>query len=106
MREGAYQKDALPDGRRQFVAQDQRRVVHMPNHKGRRLNTGALIVIAAFTLASASLADDTSEIKLPGDRAYPESITAAPDRTLLREQSSAGWRVAYQPSIQKCRGMD
>ena len=55
----------------------------------------------ALTLASISLSPRpslTSEIALPGDHAYPESITAAPDGTLYVSSPAVGgvWRIKPQ----------
>jgi hypothetical protein len=40
------------------------------------MSTVALMLIGALALSSPSFADDSKEIKLPGDRAYPESVAA------------------------------
>jgi streptogramin lyase len=52
-----------------------------------------LTFVFFFTLASTSFAG-TGEIALPNDRAYPESITAAPDGTLYVSSPAVGvWRI-------------
>jgi len=62
------------------------------------MSTVTLILAGVFTLASPSFADGTNEIKLPGDRAYPESISAAPDGTLYVSSPAVGgvWRIKPQ----------
>ena len=58
----------------------------------------ALMLAGAFALVSPSFADDPSEIKLPRDRVYPESITAGPDGTLYVSSPAVGgvWRIKPQ----------
>src|SRR6202158_3930756 len=70
----------------------------MSIHEPCLMSTVTLILAGVFTLASPSFADDTNEIKLPGDRAYPESITAAPDGTLYVSSPAVGgvWRIKPQ----------
>jgi sugar lactone lactonase YvrE len=67
-----------------------------PNHKP--YFTVALVLAGAFALSSPPLADDSKEITLPGDRAYPESIAAAPDGTLYVSSPAMGgvWRIKPQ----------
>lgn len=66
----------------------------MPSHKSRNSNIPALTLLCVFTFGSTSFAEN-SEIALPGDRAYPESITAAPDGTLYVSSPAVGgvWRI-------------
>ena len=61
------------------------------------LSTIALTLASISVLAPAASAE-TSEIALPGDRAYPESITAAPDGTLYVSSPAVGgvWRTKPQ----------
>ena len=54
----------------------------MLTHKPFVKSTIALTFVGALALPWTAFAGDLSEVKLPGDRAYPESITAAPDGTL------------------------
>jgi sugar lactone lactonase YvrE len=70
----------------------------MSVHSPYQLTTIALMLVGAFALSSPSFAEDSSEIKLPGDRAYPESITAAPDGTLYVSSPAVGgvWRIKPQ----------
>ena len=42
-------------------------------------------------------ATNLSEITLPGDRAYAESITAAPDRTLYVSSPAVGGVCSFKP---------
>jgi sugar lactone lactonase YvrE len=67
----------------------------MSTHKAYRPNSIAVIVAGVFALSSLAVADELSEIKLPGDRAYPESIAAAPDGTLYVSSLASGgiWRI-------------
>ena len=62
------------------------------------LSIVASLLAGAFALSSPSIAGDPSEIKLPGDRAYPESIAAAPDGTLYVSSPAVGgvWRIKPQ----------
>jgi sugar lactone lactonase YvrE len=70
----------------------------MSIHKPRPMGIVGLMVAGAFALVSPSFADDPSEIKLPGDRVYPESITAGPDGTLYVSSPAVGgvWRIKPQ----------
>ena len=56
-----------------------------------------MTLVGIFALSSPAFAE-TSEIALPGDRAYPESITAAADGTLYVGSPAVGgvWRVKPQ----------
>ena len=58
----------------------------------------ASLLAGAFVLTAPSFADDLNEIKLPGDRAYPESIAAALDGTLYVSSPAVGgvWRIKPQ----------
>ena len=69
----------------------------MSIHQPRLSSVLASTLAAAFTLASPSFAE-TTEITLPGDRAYPESIAAAPDGTLYVSSPAVGgvWRIKPQ----------
>jgi len=69
----------------------------MSIHQPRLSSALASTLAAAFTLASPSFAE-TTEITLPGDRAYPESIAAAPDGTLYVSSPAVGgvWRIKPQ----------
>ena len=60
--------------------------------------TAAVLLAGALALSSPSVANDASEIKLPGDNAYPESIAAAPDGTLFVSSPAVGgvWRIKPQ----------
>ena len=62
------------------------------------MTTVALTLVGAFALSSPSFTDDSNEIKLPGDHAYPESIAAAPDGTLYVSSPAVGgvWRIKPQ----------
>ena len=57
-------------------------------------NTVALTLASMFTLVSPGFAEP-NEIALPGERAYPESISAAPDGTLYVSSPAVGgiWRI-------------
>jgi sugar lactone lactonase YvrE len=65
-----------------------------------RLSTIALTLASILVLTSRASAQ-TSEIALPGDRAYPESITAAPDGTLYVSSPAVGgvWRIKPQTGM-------
>ena len=65
-----------------------------------RLSTIALTLASISVLAPAASAE-TSEIALPGDRAYPESLTAAPDGTLYVSSAAVGgvWRIKPQAGM-------
>jgi sugar lactone lactonase YvrE len=67
----------------------------MSIHHPYLMNTVAWMLAGAFALLSPSFADDSREIKLPGDRAYPECIAAAPDGTLYVSSPAVGgvWRI-------------
>ena len=60
--------------------------------------TIALTFVGALALPWTAFAGDLGEVKLPGDRAYPESITAAPDGTLYVSSPAVGgvWRIKPQ----------
>jgi hypothetical protein len=60
--------------------------------------TVAVLLASAFALSSPTIAGDASEIKLPGDRAYPESIAGTPDGTLFVSSPAVGgvWRIKPQ----------
>ena len=60
-------------------------------------HTLALTLASTFMLAPPVFAEP-NEIALPGDRAYPESITAAPDGTLYVSSPAVGgvWRMKPQ----------
>jgi sugar lactone lactonase YvrE len=62
-----------------------------------RLSTIALTLAGILVLVPAASAE-TSEIALPSDRAYPESITAAPDGALFVSSPAVGgvWRITPQ----------
>ena len=70
----------------------------MSVHNPYQLTTIALMLVGAFALSLPGFADDSIEIKLPGDRAYPESLTAAPDGTLYVSSPAVGgiWRIKPQ----------
>jgi sugar lactone lactonase YvrE len=58
-------------------------------------NIAAVAFVGGLALSSNSHAADLSEVKLPGHRAYPESIAAAPDGTLYVSSPAIGgvWRI-------------
>ena len=66
----------------------------MPIYKPRNSNIPALTLLFFFTFGSTSFAE-TSEIALPSDRAYPESVASAPDGTLYVGSPAVGgvWRI-------------
>jgi hypothetical protein len=68
--------------------------------------TIVLTFIGALALPWTAFASDLSEVKLPGDRAYPESITAAPDGTLYVGSPAVGgvWRIKPQTGEQPPQG--
>jgi streptogramin lyase len=70
----------------------------MSIHKPYLMSIVALMLAGRLVLSSASFAEDWSEVKLPGDHAYPESITAAPDGTLYVSSPAVGgvWRIKPQ----------
>ena len=53
----------------------------MTTHRLRVPNILAFTLMSIFAFAFSASAEE-SEIALPGDRAYPESISAGPDNTL------------------------
>jgi streptogramin lyase len=69
----------------------------MPTHQPAMSSIIALTVLCSFALSSPSFAE-TSEIALPGDRAYPESVASAPDCTLYVSSPAVGgvWRIEPQ----------
>ena len=69
----------------------------MTIHRPSLSSTLALTLAAFFALALPSFAE-TIEIALPGDRAYPESISAAPDGALYVSSPAVGgvWRIEPQ----------
>jgi sugar lactone lactonase YvrE len=70
---------------------------NMPTHSLRNSSIPVLTLLFFFTFGSTSFAE-TGEIALPGDRAYPESITAGPDGTLFVSGPAVGgvWRIKPQ----------
>jgi DNA-binding beta-propeller fold protein YncE len=58
----------------------------------------ALTFVGALALPWTAFAGDLTEIKLPGDHAYPESIAAAPDGMLYVSSPALGgvWRIKPQ----------
>ena len=70
----------------------------MSIHKPFVRSTLALTFVGALALPCTAFAGDLNEVKLPGDHAYPESITAAPDGTLYVSSPAVGgvWRVKPQ----------
>jgi sugar lactone lactonase YvrE len=71
--------------------------IHKPSVK----STIALTFVGALALPWTAFAGDLNEVKLPGDHAYPESITAALDGTLYVSSPAVGgvWRVKPQSEI-------
>jgi hypothetical protein len=69
----------------------------MSPHRPRHSTIHAVSLVTILAAASPSFADP-SEIALPGDHAYPESISAAPDGTLYVGSLAAGgvWRIKPQ----------
>ena len=69
----------------------------MSIHQFRLSITVALTLASILVIASPAIAQ-RSEIALPSDRAYPESITAAPDGTLYVGSPAVGgvWRIKPQ----------
>jgi sugar lactone lactonase YvrE len=69
-------------------------LIHKPHVKG----SIALTFVGALALPWTAFAGDLSEVKLPGDQAFPESITAAPDGTLYVSSPAVGgvWRIKPQ----------
>ena len=69
----------------------------MSIHQFRLSITVALTLASILVIASPAIAQ-TSEIALPSDRAYPESITATPDGTLYVSSPAVGgvWRIKPQ----------
>src|SRR6476620_11861500 len=70
----------------------------MSIHKPFVRSTLALTFVGALALPWTAFAGDLNEVKLPGDHAYPESITAAPDGTLYVSSPAVGgvWRIKPQ----------
>ena len=62
------------------------------------LSIVASLLAGAFALSSPSFADYLNEIKLPGDRAYPESIAAAHDGTLYVSSPAVGRQPIFYGS--------
>jgi sugar lactone lactonase YvrE len=54
-----------------------------------------LTMMIAAAVASPAIAGELSQVELPGDRAYPESISAAADGTLYGSSLASGgvWRI-------------
>ena len=70
---------------------------NMSIHQFRLSITVALTLASILVIASPAIAQ-RSEIALPSDRAYPESITAAPDGSLYVGSPAVGgvWRIKPQ----------
>jgi len=66
----------------------------MTTHRLRVPNILAFTLMSIFAFAFSASAEE-SEIALPGDRAYPESISSGPDNTLYVGSLAVGgvWRV-------------
>jgi hypothetical protein len=69
----------------------------MSIHQFRVSHTLALTLASIFMLVPPVFAEP-NEIALPGERAYPESITAATDGTLYVSSPAVGgvWRIKPQ----------
>ena len=63
-----------------------------------RLSITAALTLASVSVIAPAASAERSEIALPSDRAYPESITAAPDGTLYVSSPAVGgvWRIKPQ----------
>lgn len=57
----------------------------------------ALILAVTFVLSSAASAGEPDKVTLPGDKAYPESIAAAPDGTLYASSLASGGVFRIKP---------
>jgi sugar lactone lactonase YvrE len=70
----------------------------MTTHLFRLVNILAFTLVSIVTLAFARSYAEETEIALPGDSAYPESISAGPDGTLYVGSLAMGgvWRVKPQ----------
>src|SRR6516225_11771970 len=66
----------------------------MTTHRLRVPNILAFTLMSIFAFAFSASAEE-SEIALPGDRGYPESISSGPDNTLYVGSLAMGgvWRV-------------
>src|SRR5262249_16804448 len=55
----------------------------------------AVTLVSIFAFTFSTFFAEESEVALPGDRAYPESISAAPDNTLYVGSLATGgvWRI-------------
>ena len=65
---------------------------------GHRITIPGLAFAVIFAFPGPSIANAASEIALPGERAYPESVAAAPDGTLYVSSLALGgvWRIKPQ----------
>ena len=69
----------------------------MKSERRNSRNAAALILTATFALSSAAFAGEPSAVTLLGDKAYPESIAAAPDGTLYASRLASGGVFRIKP---------
>ena len=77
----------------------------MTTHRLRVPNILAFTLMSIFAFAFSASAEE-SEIALPGDRAYPESISAGPDNTLYVGSLAMGGRLARKARNRHGRTVD
>jgi len=64
--------------------------------------TFAVLLASVLTVAFPAYSADTlNSIEVPGDRAYPESISAAPDGTLYVSSLASGGIARIKPGASK-----
>lgn len=65
--------------------------------------TSALSLLAA---APPAVSQDVKSVELPGDQAYPESISAASDGTIYVSSLASGRNFPHRARLGKRRGLD
>jgi sugar lactone lactonase YvrE len=63
--------------------------------------TAAFLFGCAFAIAAPALAEDQKPIEIPGDQAYPESMSAASDGTIYISNIGGGGVVRVKPGASK-----
>lgn len=66
----------------------------------------AMAVLGAFAFAAQAGAEDLKPVQIPGDRAYPESMSATSDGTIYVSRLCIRWRCARHARIFEGRDVD
>src|SRR5690349_12280110 len=61
----------------------------------------AFACIGALIVATHAIADDSKPIEIPGDQAYPESMSAASDGTIYISSLASGGVARVEPGASK-----